>query len=69
MGNKTTKEIEENINVVVKDEPRFTKDKLLKAHFFADRKDIVNVVVDNGETLTIVEVEERVAAFLKKEVK
>ncbi len=68
---KITKEIEEKEkeNVSVKDDPKFTKDKLLKAHVLTDKKDIVNVVVANEEFLTMAEVNERIDAFLKREVK
>lgn len=50
-------------------EVKFTKDKLLKAAVFYNRKDVLGVVVDDGEEITIAEAAERIEKFMKGQVK
>lgn len=47
---------------------KFSKEQLLKSARFADRKDIVRVVVPDTESLTVEEVEERINTFMKGKV-
>ena len=50
-------------------EIKFTKEKLLKATIFSNRKDALGVVVKDGEEITIKEAAERLEKFMKGQVK
>lgn len=50
-------------------EPVFTKEQLKNSKKFAKNKDIVSVVLKDGESYTIAECEALVNAFLTKECK
>lgn len=51
------------------DKAGFTKEQLLKAKDFADRKDILSVLVEDGEMLSKEEAEKRINKFMKGKVR
>ena len=51
------------------DAVRFSKERLLTAAVFANRKDALKVVVKDGEKLTVEEAQDRLETFMKGSVK
>ncbi len=47
---------------------KFSKEDLLNSKVFADRKDILNVVLKDGEGVTIDEATKKIDAFMKGKV-
>lgn len=54
---------------VGKRENRFSKEQLLSAERFRDRKDIVDALLDEKETYTVKTVEEKIEDYRKGKVK
>lgn len=54
---------------VGKGENRFSKEQLLSAERFRDRKDIVDALLDEKETYTVKTVEEKIEDYRKGKVK
>lgn len=52
-----------------KAESKFTKQQLLGAGRFRDRKDIVEALLDDGESYTVRAVEEKIEGYMKGGVK
>lgn len=52
-----------------KGENRFSKEQLLSAERFRDRKDIVDALLDEKETYTVKTVEEKIEDYRKGKVK
>lgn len=52
-----------------KEETKFSKEVILKAEKFANRKDALNVILADGDEYTIDEVETRLDEFMKGMVK
>lgn len=57
------------VKVTKQKEPVFTKSQLIKSKRYADRTDILNVILEDGKNYTIKEVEKLIDGFMKKEVK
>lgn len=57
------------VKVTKQKEPVFTKSQLIKAKRYADRTDMLNVILEDGKNYTIKEVEKLIDGFMKKEVK
>lgn len=47
---------------------KFTKDKLLRAAIFSERKDVLGAVIKDGEELTTQEAQARLEKFMKGKV-
>ena len=47
----------------------FPKDKLLQSLKYANRKDVLNVVLEDGKEYSFEEVDKRINAFMKGKVK
>lgn len=50
-------------------EDRFTKKQILAARQYADRKDLLSVLIRDDETCTLTEVNRRIHSFEKGKVK
>lgn len=50
-------------------EVKFTKEQLLSAAIFANRKDALGVVIKDGESLTVADAQTRLDKFMKGKVK
>ncbi|MDO4728436.1 MAG: hypothetical protein Q4B43_05455 [Bacteroidota bacterium] len=50
-------------------EDRFTKEQILKSKRFSDRKDLLNISLENNKTYTIEEVSKIVKEFMNKDFK
>lgn len=48
---------------------KFTKEQLLKSKKYTNRKDLLNVLLDDKTTYTTKEVEQKIEEFMKKKVK
>lgn len=48
-------------------EPKFSKDQLLGAKKYADRRDLLNVLLDGSAQYTIAEVDKAIDNFMKAE--
>lgn len=51
------------------EKPKFPKSSLMNSERFAERKDVLNIVVEENEYVTISEAESRIEKFMKKKVK
>lgn len=51
------------------DSPVFSKQDLLRAKRYSDKRDILNALLKDGETYTIEQVDKIIKTFLSKEVK
>lgn len=51
------------------DSPVFSKQDLLRAKRYSDKRDILNALLKEGETYTIEQVDKTIKTFLSKEVK
>lgn len=51
------------------DLPVFSKQDLLRAKRYSDKRDILNALLKDGETYTIEQVDKTIKTFLSKEVK
>lgn len=51
------------------DSPVFSKQDLLRAKRYSDKRDILNALLKDGETYTIEQVDKTIKTFLSKEVK
>ena len=49
--------------------PAFTKDQLAASKRYATRRDLVNVLLEDGKQYTLAEVDEKIEAFKKGKVK
>ena len=63
---KVSTELSENTG---RDENRFTKEQLLGAHRFRDRRDLADALLTPGERYTVKEVEEKMETYRKGKVK
>ena len=62
-----TKPVEENVEVVEQTEPvRFTKEQILSANRFNNRKDILGVLLEDGNEYSFDQVETLMDDFMKK---
>ena len=52
-----------------KKEAVFSKEQLIKSKTFAQYRDLLTVIVDDGEKITKHEANKRIEAFLKRKVK
>lgn len=52
-----------------KQEALFAKEQLLKSKKYTDKKDLLNVLLEEGKTYTAKAVDDLIDSFLKKEVK
>ena len=59
----------EETKEVTKKESAHTKEQILQAKKYKDRKDVLNVLLANGKTYTLKEVDKLIESFMKKEVK
>lgn len=50
-------------------EPTFTKEQILKSEKYKDRKDILNVILNDDSFYTIKEIDSAIDRFMKREVK
>lgn len=50
-------------------EHKFTKDKLIGSKKFANRRDVLNAVLEDGREYTIAETDKLIEDFMKGEVK
>ena len=50
-------------------ETAYTKEQILKSKKYKDRKDVLNVVLKEGSTYTLKEVDNAIKTFMKREVK
>jgi hypothetical protein len=50
-------------------ETKFTKEQLLKSKKYTDRKDIVNVLLKDGQTYSFSEVDALIKKYMKGKVK
>lgn len=58
----------EAIEIVVQNQPVFTKQQLMQSAKYANRQDILNALIQDGEEITLDEVESRVSDFMKGKV-
>lgn len=63
------KEAEAMQEDIKKTENRFSKEQLVSSARFRERKDIVNVLLNEGELYAIKDVEEKIKKYMKGEVK
>lgn len=61
----------ENAGATVKKEaaPTFTKDQLAASKRYADLRDLVGVLLEDGKRYTLAEVDEKIETFRKGKVK
>ena len=52
-----------------KKEAVFSKEQLIKSKTFAQYRDLLSVIIDDGEKVTKQEAAKRIEAFLKRKVK
>lgn len=50
-------------------ERRFTKAQLMESHRYAEQKDLINALLEDGKTYTLKQVDTQIDKFLKGKVK
>lgn len=65
----TAKKTENSMSDVRHKEQKFTKEQIAASQRYADRKDLVNAVLADGEKYTFEDVEKTIENYLKGKVK
>nr|DAU32984.1 MAG TPA: hypothetical protein [Caudoviricetes sp.] len=65
MATKKKMDNEENINI---DTDEFTKEQLIKSKKYEDKRDILNVILEDEELYSTSKVDDMIREFLKGEV-
>lgn len=61
-----TKQVDEAVEVVEQIEPKFPKEQILSANRFNNRKDILGVLLEDGNEYSFDQVETLMGDFMKK---
>lgn len=62
-------EAKTDVKTETKKEAVFSKEQLIKSKTFAQYRDLLTVIVDDGEKITKQEATKRIESFLKRKVK
>ncbi len=62
MDKKETREVKQEVQ-------KYSKKQLLQSKKYLDRKDVLGVVVKDGENVTLEELDKRISTFMKGKVK
>lgn len=65
----TAKKNENSTTDVQRKEQKFTKEQIAASQRYADRKDLVNAILTDGEKYTFADVEKTIENYLKGKVK
>ena len=66
---ETKEEIKTGVKTEAKKEAVFSKEQLIKSKTFAQNRDLLTVIVNDGEKITKQEATKRIESFLKRKVK
>lgn len=69
MNMAKTKQVDETVEVVEQIEPKFPKEQILSANKFNNRKDILGVLLEDGDEYSFNQAEALMDDFMKGKVK